>query len=232
MIRAIESLNNLIWGIPLMLLIVAVGLYLTVKSCFLQLRLLPSALRRFLQNLWGDQSGSGMSSYRALCTALAATVGTGNLAGVAGAIAIGGPGAVFWMWISGFLGMIIKFTEVVCAMYYRKKMPNGEWNGGPMVNIQVGMPPKFHFLAYVFAFFGVVASFGVGNATQINTILGGIESIAQTAGKDISFASKLIFGIILAVLVFLMFRKGVEGVGKCTQILVPVAAGTYILFSW
>lgn len=231
MIRAIESLNNLIWGIPLMLLIVAVGLYLTVKSCFLQLRLLPRALRRFLQNIWDDQSGSGMSSYRSLCTALAATVGTGNLAGVAGAIAIGGPGAVFWMWISGFLGMIIKFTEVVCAMYYRKKMPNGEWNGGPMVNIQAGMPPKFHFLAYVFAFFGVVASFGVGNAAQINTILGGIESIAQTAGKDISFANKIIFGVILAALIFLMFRKGVEGVGKCTQILVPVAAGTYILFS-
>lgn len=231
MIRVIESLNNLIWGIPLMLLIVAVGLYLTVKSHFLQLRLLPKAMHRFIRNLRGNQSDSGMSPYRALCTALAATVGTGNLAGVAGAIAIGGPGAVFWMWISGFLGMIIKFAEVVCAMQYRKKMPNEEWNGGPMMNIQAGMPPKFHFLAYIFAFFGIVASFGVGNATQINTILGGIESIAQTAGKDVSFVNKLIFGIILAILIFLVFRSGVQSVGKCTQVLVPVAAGIYILLS-
>lgn len=231
MVNFIETLNGFLWGIPLMLLIASVGLYLTIKSNFLQIRLFPKAMQTLVSSLRRNENDSGVSPYRALCTALAATVGTGNLAGVAGAIAIGGPGSVFWMWISGLLGMIIKFSEVVCAMHYRVKTPNGEWLGGPMVNIRNGMPYRFHILAYLFSFFGIIASLGVGNATQVNAIIGGLESLAQTSGKQMTFMGKLIFGIILALIIFYIIRDGIQRIGKCTQFLVPIAAGTYILLA-
>lgn len=231
MINFIESVNCFIWGIPLMVLILSIGIYMTAKSRLLQLRLLPRATRTFFLSLRKDKSDSGVSPYRALCTALAATVGTGNLAGVAGAISIGGPGAVFWMWISGIIGMVIKFAEVICSMRYRIKMSNGEWYGGPMITIQKGMPEKFHFLASLFSFFGVIASFGIGNATQVNTIIGGIESITQTIGCRFSFVGKLIFGIALAAFIGYALSNGIQRIGKYTQVLVPLAAGTYILLA-
>ena len=162
-----------------MCLILAVGLLLTIRSRFAQFRLLPPAIRKFIASFRNNsKEDNGISGYRALCTALAATVGTGNIAGVAGAIAIGGPGVVFWMWICAFLGMITKMAEVTLAMVYREKNTAGEYVGGPMQMITLGLPRRYHVLAYIYAFFGVVAAFGVGNATQVNAVIDGIKSIA------------------------------------------------------
>ena len=164
----LQQLYRWVWGIPTLVFILSLGLYLSIRTGFAQLRLLPDALKLFLSRLSGAKAtGTGVSSFQALCTALAATVGTGNLAGVAGALTMGGPGAIFWMWICGIFGMVIKFAEATLAIHFRSKNTVGEIVGGPMYMIRLGMPHAFWPLAGIYAFFGVVAAFGVGNATQI-----------------------------------------------------------------
>ena len=183
MIKFLEEVNNLVWGIPALIAILGVGIFLTIQTKFAQFRLFPKAMGQFMrQFMRGKKKSDGISPYRALCTALAATVGTGNLAGVAGAIALGGPGAIFWMWICALLGMITKFAEVTLAIFYRRINKKGELVGGPMYMIEKGMGDKWKWLAAIYCFFGVVASFGVGNATQINTVIGGINSAASALG--------------------------------------------------
>ena len=176
MTAILESINAFVWGIPALLGILGVGIYLTVRTRFAQLRLFPRALREFLATFQRKRGmDDGIPPFQALCTALAATVGTGNLAGVAGAIAIGGPGAIFWMWICAILGMVTKFAEATLSVRYRIKNEAGEWVGGPMYMIQQGMGRRWNWLATTYCFFGVVAAFGVGNATQVNTVIGGIN---------------------------------------------------------
>lgn len=226
----LERLYSLVWGIPALILILGVGLYLSVRTGFAQLRLLPRALRLFFSRLSGKrENGSGVSSFQALCTALAATVGTGNLAGVAGAIAIGGPGAVFWMWLCGILGMVIKFSEAALAIHYRSKNADGEWVGGPMYMIQTGLPKAFRPLGAVYAFFGVVAAFGVGNATQINTVLSAVSDTAAAFGCPLPLWGKLILGILLAALIGAMLLGGARRIGRAAELLVPFGAGLYLL---
>ena len=163
----LETVNGIVWGVPALLGILGVGLYLSIRTGFAQIRLLPKALRAFLETFTKkEKENDGVSPFQALCTALAATVGTGNLAGVAGAIAIGGPGAIFWMWISAILGMVTKFAEATLSVRYRVKNAAGEWVGGPMYMIRNAMPGRWRWLATVYCFFGVVAAFGVGNATN------------------------------------------------------------------
>lgn len=220
----LETVNQMVWGAPALILILAVGVYLTVRTGFSQLRLFPRALGRFFSQC--KDSGSG---YRALCTALAATVGTGNLAGVAGAIALGGPGAIFWMWICGILGMVIKFAEATLAIRYRQKNSNGEYVGGPMYMIQNGLGKRWNWLACLYAFFGVVASFGVGNATQINAVLGGLSSVAGTFGVEIGMTGRVILGVLLAVLITAMLRGGATRIGMAAERLVPIASMGYLL---
>ena len=170
MLSALERIDEFLWGIPLLILTLGAGIYLTVRMRFIQFRLLPKAMKRLWRMIAGRaQNADGVTPFQALCTALAATVGTGNLAGVAGAIAIGGPGSIFWMWICGFLGMATKFAEVVLAVHFRTKNVDGELVGGPMYMIRYGMGKRWQWLAVVYSFFGIVAAFGVGNATQINT---------------------------------------------------------------
>ena len=136
----LEWVNSLVWGAPALIAILAVGFWLTLRTGFVQRRLLPEALRRFFHQLRGGESADGtVSPFQAVCTALAATVGTGNLAGVAGAMAIGGPGAIFWMWVCAFLGMAIKFAEASLAVRYRHRDDGGEYVGGPMYMIRKGM---------------------------------------------------------------------------------------------
>ena len=147
MTRVLENLNRLIWGMPVLILIVGVGIYLTLCTGFAQFRLFPKALASFWGRFRRRKGSDGTSSYRALCTALAATVGTGNIAGVAGAIAIGGPGAVFWMWICAFLGMVTKFAEAVLSVRFRWINTNGERLAGPMYIIRTGMKSRWHWLA-------------------------------------------------------------------------------------
>ena len=224
----IKTINALVWGAPTLLLILAVGMWLTFRTGFAQITLFPRAWKRFWGMLKGDRQGSGTSSYRSLCTALGATVGTGNLAGVAGAIALGGPGAIFWMWICGLLGMVTKFAEAVLAVCYREKRA-GEYLGGPMYMIRNGLDKKWHWLAGVYCFFGVVAAFGVGNATQINALIGGMESLAEEFGSHLGTTGKLTAGCVLAVLVGILLLGGASRIGKAAEQLVPFASAAYLL---
>lgn len=230
MTEFLEKCNGFVWGIPTMLLILFTGLYLSIKTGFFQITNFGKAFRSFC-NMLKPQKGhkNGVSSYQALCTALAATVGTGNIVGVAGAITLGGPGAVFWMWICAFFGMILKCAEAVLAVHYRKKNHSGEWIGGPMYMIEHGLGAKWRWLAVLYAFFGVVAAFGVGNATQINAVLGGIHSAAGFFGLSVSKRADIVIAIILAIVIGLMLSGGAKRIGRISEQLVPFASLAYIL---
>ena len=208
MTRFLQTLNGIVWGAPALVLILGVGLFVSVKTGFAQVSLLAQAMKQFLKKLRGGNGHDGtVSSFQALCTALAATVGTGNLAGVAGAIAIGGPGSIFWMWVCAFLGMATKFAEAVLAVRYRQKDTSGEYVGGPMYMIQNGMGKRWYPLAAAYSFFGVVAAFGVGNATQVNAVVTGINEAIIAFGGEQTVFGNLLMGIVLAVLNFLGVLK-------------------------
>ena len=156
-----STVNGIVWGVPAMVLIFGVGLYLSIRTGFLQFRKFGTVWQNTIGKLFhrSTEAGRGaVTPFQAVCTALAATVGTGNIAGVAGAIAIGGPGAVFWMWISALLGMVTKYSEVTLAVHYRQKNKHGDWVGGPMYYIQNGLGKKWKFLGVLFAIFGIFAS--------------------------------------------------------------------------
>ena len=229
MTKILEAVHALIWGAPALVLILGVGLYLSMRTGFAQIRLFPRALGDFLRKLTcRNAEGEGVSSFQALCTALAATVGTGNLVGVAGAICLGGPGAVFWMWICGILGMITKYAEVVLAVHYRVR-EKIEYLGGPMYIICRGMGQKWKWLAVVYSLFGIVAAFGVGNATQINAVLSGINDVFGYFGFRQSALRDFGIGLLLAVLVGGMLLGGVRRIGQTAEKLVPFVSGAYIL---
>ena len=227
--RFLDTIYSLVWGAPTLVMILGVGLWLSFYTGFVQLRWLTKALGRFFGQLSQKSDTGGVSPFRALCTALAATVGTGNLAGVAGALAIGGPGAIFWMWICGFLGMVIKFAEATLAVYYRHRSTAGEWVGGPMYIIRKSLPKKFWFLASVYSLFGVIAAFGVGNATQISTMIDGINEILPVFGLQASARGNLAMGLLLAVLIGVLLLGGAKRIGQAAELLVPFAAGLYLL---
>ena len=226
----LEKVNAVVWGIPALLGILGIGLYLSIRTRFAQLRLFPKALRAFWRTLTGKgEKDEGVSPFQALCTALAATVGTGNLAGVAGAIAIGGPGAVFWMWVSAILGMVTKFAEATLSVRFRERNSAGEWVGGPMYMIRNGMGKRWHWLAVVYCFFGVVAAFGVGNATQVNTVIGGVNQAISALGGQESAMGNLLMGIGLAILICGILLGGMKKIGTMAEKLVPLASVCYLL---
>ena len=226
----LEKVNAVVWGIPALLGILGIGLYLSIRTRFAQLRLFPKALRAFWRTLTGKgEQDEGVSPFQALCTALAATVGTGNLAGVAGAIAIGGPGAVFWMWVSAILGMVTKFAEATLSVRFRERNSTGEWVGGPMYMIQNGMGKRWHWLAVVYCFFGIVAAFGVGNATQVNTVIGGVNQAISALGGQESAMGNLLMGIGLAILICGILLGGMKKIGTMAEKLVPFASVCYLL---
>lgn len=230
MFWVLERINGFVWGVPALLLIVGVGLYLSIRTGFIQIRMLPKALGHLLKRISGNQQQSdGVSAYQALCTALAATVGTGNIAGVAGAIAIGGPGAIFWMWVCAVLGMVTKFAEATLAVRFQVRNNAGELVGGPMYIIQQGLEKRWQFLAGIYCFFGVVAAFGVGNATQINAVVGGVNSVLNAAGICESMWINFFIGAVLAVLITAMLLGGAKKIGKAAEKLVPFASVAYLL---
>jgi len=228
MLHWLEAINGFVWGIPALVMILGVGIYLSVYTGFAQFKLFPAALHDFLSRIRDRKKTSGVSSYRALCTALAATVGTGNIAGVAGAIAIGGPGAIFWMWICALLGMVIKFAEAILSVAYRQKDKMGELVGGPMYIIRQALP-KGKGLAALYCFFGVVASFGVGNGTQINAVIGGFHSVAEYLNISAGVGTDITIGIMLAALILIMMLGGAKRIGAAAERLVPFAAIGYVL---
>jgi AGCS family alanine or glycine:cation symporter len=215
----LDKINALVWGIPALMLILGVGLYLTVRTGFVQLRLFPKAVGEFRKMLRGKGNG-----FQCLCTALGATVGTGNLVGVAGAICLGGPGSIFWMWVCGFLGMATKFAEATLAVRYRVKR-EGEWLGGPMYYIRNGLGENWAWMAKLYALLGIVAAFGVGNATQINAVVSGLNAI--TGGGNLR--GNLLLGIGLAILVGAVLSGGAKRIGSAAERLVPAASAVYLI---
>ena len=236
-IASINSVvNSYIWGVPAMICIIGVGTLLTVRTRCIQVRKFGVAMKNTIGKIFDKtQARDGsMSPFQAVCTALAGTVGTGNIAGVAGAIALGGPGAIFWMWCSAFLGMCTKFSEVTLAIHFREKNKNGEYVGGPMYYIKNGLSKKWHFLAVFYAVFGVLTVFGTGNATQVNTIVSSVNTALMNfnilKGEPNSNVN-LIFGIFIAALVAMVLLGGIKRIGQVSEKLVPFMAVLYVILA-
>ena len=235
-IKINQAVNGFIWGVPAMICIIGVGLLLSVRTRFIQVRKFGAAMKNTIGKIFDKtQAKDGsMSPFQAVCTALAGTVGTGNIAGVAGAIALGGPGAIFWMWCSAFLGMCTKFSEVTLAIHFREKNANGEYVGGPMYYIKNGLSKKWHFLAVLYALFGVLTVFGTGNATQVNTIVSSIHSALHSLhiiDGTVYERANLIFGIFIAAFVAMVLLGGIQRIGQVSEKLVPFMATLYVILA-
>lgn len=236
-IASINSVvNSFIWGVPAMICIIGVGILLTVRTRCIQVRKFGVAMKNTIGKIFDKTQArdDSMSPFQAVCTALAGTVGTGNIAGVAGAIALGGPGAIFWMWCSAFLGMCTKFSEVTLAIHFREKNKNGEYVGGPMYYIKNGLSKKWHFLAVFYAVFGVLTVFGTGNATQVNTIVSSVNTALMNFNilkGEPSSNVNLIFGIFIAALVAMVLLGGIKRIGQVSEKLVPFMAVLYVILA-
>ena len=236
--------NGIAWGPWMLNLLVGTGVYLSCRVGFLQFRKFGYAMKNTLGKIFQKQTaGEGeVTPFQAVATALAATVGTGNIAGVTGAIAVGGPGAVFWMWLSALFGMVTKYAEVVLAVRYRERNAKGDWVGGPMYYIKNGLGQKWKFLGAAFSLLGALAAFGIGNMTQVNTIASSINTAidafgGNTAALSVSMfgqsvpVSSLVIGLIVAGIVALVLFGGIKRIGSVAEKMVPVMAAVYILCS-
>ena len=230
-----QAVNNFVWGVPAMVCIIGVGLLLSVRTGFLQIRKFPYVIKTTIGRMFRkkDASDGAMTPFQAVCTALAGTVGTGNIAGVAGAIAIGGPGAVFWMWCSALLGMCTKFAEVTLAVHFRERNAAGEWVGGPMYYIKNGMGEKWKWLAGAFSVLAALAAFGIGNMSQANSIVGSVTDAVCAVNPDFSGQAALRWGlgIGLALLTALVLFGGIKRIGAVTEKLIPFMSVAYILMT-
>ncbi|UII56523.1 sodium:alanine symporter family protein [Cytobacillus spongiae] len=215
----IDRISGWVWGPPLLILLVGTGLYLTIRIGFLQIRLLPYSLKLAFTKKQDKTSDGDISHFQALMTALAATVGTGNIAGVATAVFTGGPGAVFWMWITALVGMATKYAEAVLAVKYRVTDENGEMSGGPMYYLERGLGQKW--LGVMFALFGAIAAFGIGNLVQSN-------SVAEVVETTFSVPT-WVTGLVLAIFTALVILGGIKSIGKVTAFFVPVMAFFYLI---
>ena len=238
----VNYLNGIAWGPWMLILLVGTGVYLSAWVGFIQFAKFGYAMKNTLGKLFQKlTAGEGeVTPFQALSTALAATVGTGNIAGVTGAIAVGGPGAVFWMWLSALFGMVTKYAEVVLAVRYRERNSKGDWVGGPMYYIKNGLGQKWNWLAVLFSLLGALAAFGIGNMTQVNTIAGSINNAIDAFGGDTAStaftmfgqvipASSIVIGAIVAFIVALVLFGGVKRIGSVTERMVPIMAAIYIL---
>ncbi len=227
-------INNFVWGIPLIILILSVGIFMTVRLKGLQITKLKLAVKYMLST---EKKGEGeMSGFAALCTALSATIGTGNIVGVATAIVAGGPGAMFWMWLAAIVGTVTKYSECLLAVKYRVVKPDGHIIGGPFYYIEKGMGKKFKWLAKIFAFFGIgVGLLGIGTFTQINGITSAINNFFDADnnwsvtlfGRTYSW-TVIIAGIILTICAALVLIGGLKRISSVAQIVVPFMAITYV----
>ena len=240
----VGKVNSFAWGPIMLILLVGTGVYLSIRSGFIQFTKIGYWMKNTFGKIFKKQkAGEGeVTPLQAVTTALAATVGTGNIAGVTGAIVAGGPGAVFWMWISALFGMVTKYSEVVLAVRYRERHEAGDWVGGPMYYIKNGLGKGFGWLSVLFCIFGFLAAFGIGNATQVQSIGESIGSAINALGGNVqgtmlSFAGNeftlcnLIVGIIVAVIVALVLFGGIKRIGSVTERIVPVMAVVYIIAS-
>ena len=238
----VSFLNGIAWGPWMLLLLVGTGVFLSVKVGFIQFTKFGHAMKNTIGKIFQKQEAAGgeVTPFQAMTTALAATVGTGNIAGVTGAIAVGGPGAVFWMWISALFGMVTKYSEVVLAIKYRERNAKGDWVGGPMYYIRNGLGKKWNWLAVLFALLGGLAAFGIGNMTQVNTIATTFNTTLNAFGGSVEAATIAMFGqtvpvssiavgAVVAVVVALVLFGGIKRIGAVTEKMVPLMAAVYII---
>lgn len=235
--ETLKDINNLVWGAPLMILILAIGLYLSIRLGILQFRRLPLALKYMFKN---EEEGEGeVSSFAALCTSLSATIGTGNIVGVATAIAAGGPGALFWMELAACVGMATKYAEGLLAIKYRTVDEDNHALGGPFYYIELGMGKKWKFLAVLFAFFGVcVGLMGIGTFSQVNSISSAVSSFFDPNNSclvDIPYIGTysiavVIASIVLTICVALVLIGGLKRISSVSQLVVPFMAVIYVIF--
>jgi len=225
MIASVNStINNFVWGPVMLALLVGTGVFLTFRTGWIQVRWFGYIMKNTIGSLFAKKEknhGNNLSPFQAVTTALAGTVGTGNIAGVTGAIFVGGPGAVFWMWVSAFFGMCTKYSEIALAMKYRETDANGVHKGGPMYYIEMGLGKNWKFLAVIFALLGGLASFGIGNIAQSSEIAGAMSGLVGL--------SPLVTGIVLAVIVAIVVLGGVQRIGQVTSLIVPFMACFYIV---
>jgi len=233
--EVLGKIDDLVWGIPLIVLILVVGIFLTVRLKALQITHLGKAIKLIAKNESSGKDGE-VSSFGALCTALSATIGTGNIVGVATAIVAGGPGAIFWMWIAALLGTATKFSECMLAVKYREVAEDGHILGGPFYYIEKGMGKNWKWLGKIFAFFGVcVGLMGIGTFTQVNSIASAVASFADPDktnavhlfGMDYSIAV-IITGIVLTICVGLVVIGGIKRISKVAEVVVPFMAILYV----
>ncbi len=240
----LSKVNSFAWGPWMLLLLVGTGVYLSIRAGFVQFSKFGYAMKNTIGKAFKKQEvGKGeVSPFQAMCTALAATVGTGNIAGVTGAIVAGGPGAVFWMWVSALFGMCTKYSEVVLAIKYRERNEQGDWVGGPMYYIKNGLGKNWKWLGTIFCLFGALAAFGIGNMTQVNTIASSINGAINAFGGDTAArtvtlfgqvvpVSSIIIGAVVAVIVALTLMGGIKRIGSVAELMVPVMAAIYIIGS-
>ena len=240
----VKFLNDIAWGPWMLLLLVGTGVYLSIRVGFLQFRKFGYAMKNTVGKMFQKQTaGKGeVTPFQAVSTALAATVGTGNIAGVTGAIAVGGPGAVFWMWLSALFGMVTKYAEVVLSIRYRERNAKGDWVGGPMYYIKNGLGQKWNWLAVAFSILGALAAFGIGNMTQVNTIAGSINTAIDAFGGDSGTTTVVLFGqtvpvssivvgMLVAVVVAMVLFGGIKRIGSVAERLVPLMAAVYVICS-
>ena len=225
-VEAVNSaVNSFAWGPLMLLLLVGTGVYLTFRVHWLQVthfgRILKNTVGSLFKKKEVKDDGANISAFEAVTTALAGTVGTGNIAGVTGAIFTGGAGAVFWMWVAAFFGMVTKYAEIVLAMKYRVKDENGVYHGGPMYYIENGIGKNWRWMAIIFCLLGGLASFGIGNIAQSSEISGALS--------DLFRVPPLVSGILIAVVVALVTLGGIKRIGKVTSLLVPFMSIFYIL---
>ena len=220
MTELITTINGWAWGPVMLVLLLGTGIYLSLGLRAVTIRKIPTAFRLLLSGRKGDGEGD-ISPFSALMTSLSATIGTGNIAGVATALALGGPGALFWMWITALVGMATKYAEAVCAVKYREQDEDGNFSGGPMYYIKNGLHKRWHWLGIAFAIFGSLAGFGIANTVQSN-------SVSQVLND--SFAvPPLVTGVILMVLVGAVVLGGIKRIANVASLLVPMMALSYIL---
>ena len=234
--NVLTTIDDFVWGIPLIVLILAVGIFLTIRLKGLQITKLPMAIKHIIANEKSGKDGE-VSSFGALCTALSATIGTGNIVGVATALVAGGPGALFWMWLAALLGTATKYSEYLLAVKYRVVAEDGHIIGGPFYYIENGMGKNWKWLAKLFAFFGVgVGLFGIGTFTQVNGITSAVKNFFDPEGAhsvslfglDYSYAV-IIAGILLTVCVALVIIGGLKRISRVAEIIVPFMAVLYVV---
>lgn len=216
-----DKLNSVVWGPMMLILMISIGIYFTIRLKFFQVRKFKSVIKETIGNIFdkSEKSKDGISPFKSATTALAGTIGTGNIVGVSTALVSGGVGAVFWMWVSSFFGMMTKYAEIVLALHYRQRNDKGEIVGGPMYYIEKGLGQKW--LAILFSIFCAIAGFGIGNMTQINSMS---ESLNIAFGVD-----KLVVGIVVAVVVGLVIIGGVKRISNVTATIIPVFGILYIV---